>query len=106
MLLPPGRQFVTILKRGVYNDLTRANVSAIFTAQGDEQQNKAEEFSRNSKLLKDCIEKTRQLTVKTSDRDEESRLVDQYLNAGNALVETTLHNPDSAASHLGPYLQL
>ena len=94
------------IEAGVYNDLTRANVSAIFTAKGDEQQNKAEEFSHNSKLLKDRIEKARQFTVKTSDRDEESRLVDQYLNAGNALVETILHNPDSAASHLGPYLQL
>src|SRR5438094_133418 len=94
------------IEAGVYNDLTRANVAAIFTAKGDEQQNKAEEFSRNSKLLKDRIEKARQFTVKTSDRDEESRLVDQYLNAGNALVETILHNPDWAASHLGPYLQL
>jgi hypothetical protein len=74
------------IEAGVYNDLTRANVSAIFTAKGDEQQNKAEEFSRNSKLLKDRIEKARQLTVKPGDRallDEESRLVDGIPECGN-----------------------
>ena len=55
------------------------------------------------------IEKARALTVKPADRallDEESRLTDQYLNAGTALVDTIVHNADSAATRLGPYLQL
>jgi hypothetical protein len=96
------------IEAGVYNDLTRANISAIFTAKGDEQQNKADEFSRNSKLLKDRIEKARQFTVKPADRtllNEENQLVDGYMNAGNTLVDAILHHPDSAAARLGPYLQ-
>ena len=41
------------IEAGVYNDLTRTDTSAVFTAKGDEQQNKVEEFGQHSKLLKE-----------------------------------------------------
>jgi hypothetical protein len=34
------------IEAGVYNDLTRADMSAVFTTKGDDQQNKTEEFSQ------------------------------------------------------------
>ena len=39
------------IEAGVYNDLTRADVSAVFTAKGEEQQNKVEDFGQHCKLL-------------------------------------------------------
>src|SRR5438874_10484330 len=47
------------IEAGVYNDLTRADVSAVFSAKGDEQQNKVEEFEQHGKLLQDRIAKAR-----------------------------------------------
>jgi hypothetical protein len=40
------------IEAGVYNDLTRTDVSAVFTAKGDEQQNKAEEFAQTQNCSK------------------------------------------------------
>ncbi len=45
------------IEAGVYNDTARADVSAVFTAKGDEQQNKVEEFNQHCKLLQDRIGK-------------------------------------------------
>jgi uncharacterized membrane protein len=45
------------VEAGVYNDLTRSDMSAIFTAKGDEQQNKVEEPGRHSNLLEDRLGK-------------------------------------------------
>ncbi len=97
------------IEAGVYNDLTRSDVSTVFTAKGDEQQNKTEEFEQHARLLKDRITKTRSLASDADSRrmiDEESQLADQYVNAGHALVDALVHNPNSAPALLGPYLQL
>ena len=97
------------IEAGVYNDLTRADTSGVFTAKGDEQQNKAEEFAQHSKLLLDRIGKARSLAADPSSRsmlDYEAQLSEQYVQAGTALVQAIMHNPSQAPALLGPYLQM
>ncbi len=97
------------IEAGVYNDLTRSDVSAVFTQKGDEQQNKVEEFTQHCKLLADRITKAHDFAVDPASRaalEEESHMVDQYVKAGDALVAAIVHNPASAPPLLGPYLQL
>jgi methyl-accepting chemotaxis protein len=97
------------LEAGVYNDLTRTDTSAVFTAKGDDQQNAAEEFAQHSKLLQDRIAKARSFASDTASRsmlDYELQLSDQYVKAGEALVGAIIHNPGAAPGLLGPYLQL
>jgi len=97
------------IEAGVYNDLTRADTSAVFTAKGDEQQNKAEEFAQHSKLLEDRIAKARALAVDSASQamlDDEKQLSGQYTKAGSALISAIIHSPSTAPGLLGPYLQL
>ena len=97
------------IEAGVYNDLTKADCSAVFTAKGDEQQNKAEEFAQHSKLLQDRIAKARGFATDQASQamlDEEARLSGQYTKAGDSLISAIMHNPSTAPSLLGPYLQL
>jgi len=97
------------IEAGVYNDLTRADSSAVFTAKGDEQQNKAEEFAQHSKLLEDRIAKARGFATDKASQsmlDEERELSGQYTKAGDSLIAAIMHNPSAAAGLLGPFLQL
>jgi methyl-accepting chemotaxis protein len=96
------------IEAGVYNDLTRTDISAVFTAKGDEQQNKAEEFAQHSKLLEDRIAKARDFAVEPASRtalDAEKRMASDYVKAGDALVGAIMHSPSAAPALLGPYLQ-
>ncbi|MGA8272353.1 MAG: methyl-accepting chemotaxis protein, partial [Candidatus Sulfotelmatobacter sp.] len=97
------------IEAGVYNDLTRSDISAVFTQKGDDQQNKAEEFAQHCKLLQDRIAKAREFAVDPVSRamlDEETQIGDQYVKAGSSLADAIVHNPSAATSQLGPYLQL
>ena len=97
------------IEAGVYNDLTRADISAVFTQKGDDQQNKVEEFQQHCKLLRERLNKARGFAVDSASRsmlDAEQETVDQYLKAGNSLVNAIVHDPSQAASLLGPYMQL
>jgi methyl-accepting chemotaxis protein len=97
------------IEAGVYNDLTRADTSAVFTAKGEEQQNKAEEFGQHCKLLQERLAKARDLAVDPASQsmlDNEKELSSQYVTAGNSLINAIIHNPSTAPGQLGPYLQL
>jgi methyl-accepting chemotaxis protein len=97
------------IEAGVYNDLTRADISAVFTARGDDQQNKAEEFAQHGKLLEDRISKARDFAEDPSSQamlDHEKQLSGEYVKAGDSLISAILRNPSAAPSALGPYLQL
>jgi methyl-accepting chemotaxis protein len=97
------------IEAGVYNDLTRTDTSAVFTAKGDEQQNKAEEFAQHSKLLQDRLAKARDFATDPASQsmlDTEKQLSNQYITAGDSLINAIVHNPSSAPGLLGPYLQL
>jgi methyl-accepting chemotaxis protein len=97
------------IEAGVYNDLTRADTSAVFTAKGDEQQNKVEEFAQHSKLLEDRIAKAREFAMDPASQsmlDSEKQMSGEYVKAGDALIDAIVHNPSAAPGLLGPYLQL
>lgn len=97
------------IEAGVYNDLTRADSSAVFTAKGEDQQNKVEAFTQHCTLLQNRMNKARELAVDPSSQsmlDSEIQLTRQYIDAGNALIEAILHKPNAAPGLLGPYLQL
>src|SRR5271157_4037373 len=72
------------IEAGVYNDLTRADLAAVFTAKGDEQQNKVDDFGQHCKLLEDRISKSRAFAVDPASRsmlDDEQQVVGQYVKA-------------------------
>jgi methyl-accepting chemotaxis protein len=97
------------IEAGVYNDLTRADLSAVFTQKGEDQQNKVEEFQQHCKLLQDRVAKAHELAVDPASRtllDAEQQMVGDYLKAGDSLVNAIVHDPRSAPSLLGPYMQL
>jgi len=97
------------IEAGIYNDLTRTDTSAVFTAKGDEQQNKVEEFAQHSKLLQDRIAKARDFAMDPASQsmlDSEKELSEQYIKAGDALIDAIVHNPSAAPGLLGSYLQL
>jgi len=97
------------IEAGVYNDLTRADVSAVFSAKGDEQQNKVEEFEQHGKLLQDRIAQARGFAANANSRtmlDEEIELAEQYMKAGRTLTDAIVHSPKAATAALAPYLQL
>jgi methyl-accepting chemotaxis protein len=97
------------IEAGVYNDLTRADVSGAFTAKGDDQQNKADDFAQHCKLLEDRIAKAREFAADPASHamlDEEQQVVGEYVKAGNSLVNAIVHQPGAAPPLLGPYLQL
>ena len=97
------------LEAGIYNDLTRGDTSAVFTAKGDEQQNKAEEFAQHSRLLQDRIARARELAgdqTSQSMLDSEKQMSAEYVKAGRSLIDAIMHNPGAAPAMLGPYLQL
>ncbi len=81
----------------------------MFTAKGDDQQNKVEEFAQHSKLLEDRIAKARDFAVDPASQsmlDNEKQMSVEYVKAGNALIEAIIHNPSAAPGLLGPYLQI
>ena len=97
------------IEAGVYNDLSRADVSAVFLAKGDERQNKMEDLAQHFKLLGDRMVKARQFTVNPSSQallDDELQSIAQCQKAGDALSQAIAHDSPSAATLLGPYLQL
>ncbi len=97
------------IEAGIYNDLTRADISAIFTKTGDDQQNKADDLAQHSKLLRDRISKARNFardTVSQQLLDEENKIAEQYSAVSNSLAAVIVKDPASAAGQLGPYLQL
>ncbi len=97
------------IEAGVYNDLTRADMAAMFTAKGDEQQNKVDDFGQHGKLLQDRISKARGFAFDPASRsmlDDEQQVVAQYVQAGDSLVNAIVHEPSGAPALLGPYLQL
>src|ERR1700735_1204353 len=64
----PASAIRSHIEAGVFNDLTRSDVSAVFTQKGDEQQNKVEEFAQHCKLLQNRIAKAREFAVDPASR--------------------------------------
>ena len=97
------------MEAGVYNDLTRRDITAVFTEKGDDQKSAADELKQHSKLLQSRIARARELAVEPASRsmlDYEKQLSERYAQAGDALVDAMVHRPSDAPALLGPYVQL
>ena len=84
-----GNAIRSHIEAGIYNDLTRADLSAVFKASAGEQQTKVEELAQHSKLLKERIAKAREFVTDSDARsalDEESKLGEQYVSAASSLA--------------------
>jgi methyl-accepting chemotaxis protein len=97
------------IEAGVYNDLTRRDISSVFSSKGDDQQSAVDELKQHTGLLQDRIAKARSFATDSASQallDRETQLSQQYVQAGDALTNAMLHNPSQAPALLGPYLNL
>ena len=104
-----GEAIRSHIEAGVYNDLTRTDISAVFTSKGDDQPGAVEQLQQHSKLLRDRIARARDLARDAASQsmlDSEKQLSENYAKAGDVLVDAMVHNPSGAPALLGPYLQL
>jgi methyl-accepting chemotaxis protein len=95
------------IEAGTYNDMTREDISAIFTKKGQEQQDNVDNLALHSKLLAQGIAAARESVTDPaiqSTLDEEGRLVQQYLSAADSLSKEIVRDGSKADS--GPCLQL
>ena len=95
------------IEAGTYNDMTREDISAIFTKKGQDQQDNVDNLALHSKLLAQSIAAARESATDPaiqSALDDEGRLVQEYLSAADALSKAIVHDGSKADS--GPCLQL
>jgi len=95
------------IEAGTFNDMTRDDISAIFTKKGQEQQDNIDNLALHSKMLAQGIAAARESVTDPaiqSALDEEGRLVQEYLSATDALAKAIVRDASKADS--GPSLQL
>jgi len=89
------------IEAGTYNDMTREDISAIFTKRGQEQQDNVDNLALHSKLLAQRLATAREWVVDPaiqSALDEEGRVVQQYLSAADSLSKATVRDASTADS--------
>jgi hypothetical protein len=94
---------------GVYNDMTRTDIAAVFTTKGDGRQNKLEDLAQHSRLLRDRIAKTQERLVDTALRArlaDESRMVDRYGGPENHWPTQLLNAPLKRSPNSVPICRL
>jgi methyl-accepting chemotaxis protein len=97
------------IEAGIFNDLTRADISAVFTAKGDDQQTALGELKQHSELLRDRIAAARALAIDPPTRemlDHEKELGDRDVQTTERLADAIEHRPGEAMGLAGPYLQI
>jgi methyl-accepting chemotaxis protein len=95
------------IEAGTFNDMTRDDISAIFTKKGQEQQDNIDNLALHSKMLAQGIAAARESVTDPaiqSALDEEGRLVQEYLSTADALAKAIVRDASKADS--GPSLQL
>lgn len=97
------------IEAGVFNDLTRADLLAIFKAKDQDPDRGVEDLKNHNQLLRARIEATRALVSDPAIRvplDEEKRMVEQYAQTGEQVANLLVHTPAEAPSHMLAYLQM
>jgi methyl-accepting chemotaxis protein len=95
------------IEAGIFNDMTWADISAIFAKKGQEQQDNLDNLALHSKMLAQGIATARQSATDPaiqSALDEEGRLVQEYLTAADSLSKDIVRNPSKVDS--GPCYRL
>jgi len=97
------------VEAGIFNDLTRKDVTTVFTAKGEDQQTAARETRQHFEWLQARITAARDFASDPASREmleQEKELGERYVQAGNALLNAMLEKPAEAPGLLGPYLEL
>jgi methyl-accepting chemotaxis protein len=97
------------VEAGVFNDMTRDDISTLLMKKGDEQQSISDNLALHSKMLSDRIAGAQSFAIDPSVKsalDEESRMVGEYVSATADLSQKAAHNPAGALEQLNSCLQL
>jgi methyl-accepting chemotaxis protein len=89
------------IEAGIFNDMTWADISAIFAKKGQEQQDSVDNLAVHSKMLAQGIATARESATDPaiqSALDDEGRLVQQYLSAADALSKDMVRDPSKVDS--------
>ncbi len=89
------------IEAGIFNDMTWADISAIFAKKGQEQQDNVDNLAVHSKMLAQGIATARESATDPaiqSALDDEGRLVQQYLSAASALSKDMVRDPSKVDS--------
>jgi hypothetical protein len=89
------------VEAGVFNDLTRDDISSILLKKGDERQSIADNLALHSKLLAEHIADARALATDPpiqSALEEERETLGQYLSASASLSQMSAQDPPTAAA--------
>jgi methyl-accepting chemotaxis protein len=89
------------IEAGIFNDMTWADISAIFAKKGQEQQDSVDNLAVHSKMLAQGIATARESATDPaiqSALDDEGRLVQQYLSAASALSKDMVRDPSKVDS--------
>jgi methyl-accepting chemotaxis protein len=89
------------IEAGIFNDMTWADISAIFAKKGQEQQDNVDNLAVHSKMLAQGIATARESATDPaiqSALDDEGRLVQQYLSAASALSKDIVREPSKVDS--------
>src|SRR5580658_4136876 len=95
------------IEAGTFNDMTWADISAIFVKKGQEQQDNVDNLALHSKMLAQGIATARKSVTDPaiqSALDEEGRLVQEYLSAAGSLSKDIVRDPTKVDS--GPCFRL
>jgi methyl-accepting chemotaxis protein len=91
------------IEAGVFNDLTRDDISTILTKKGVERGRIVENLALHSKMMAEHIAEARALVTDPafqSTLEEERRMVERYLDATASLANMSAHDPSAAAAQL------
>jgi methyl-accepting chemotaxis protein len=89
------------IEAGIFNDMTWADISAIFAKKGQEQQDSVDNLAVHSKMLAQGIATARESATDPaiqSALDDEGRLVQQYLSAASTLSKDMVRDPSKVDS--------
>jgi methyl-accepting chemotaxis protein len=94
---------------GVYNDMTREDITAICTKKDQEQQDAITNLATHSKLVADRSAAARDAIVDPkiqASLDAEVQQAQQYLTAADTLSKAVVHDRSTASAQVGQGMQL
>ena len=97
------------VEAGMYKDMTRDDISAVFTKKGQDRQDSLDNLSVHGKVLAQRVDAARDSVLNPALRtilDEESILAQKYLSATDALSQAVTHDSSSTAAATERCLEL
>ncbi len=97
------------VEAGMYKDMTRDDISSIFTKKGQDRQDSLDNLSVHGKVLAQRVDAARDSVLNPALRtilNEESSLAQKYLSATDTLSQAVTHDSSSAAAATERCLEL